>query len=139
MFSPVATVGLHLGFSAWLKIWQVPACKMEPRSGYIMQLYHLSNHPAQRISLKSVAACKMKPQSGYIMQLEPPNHQKNDYLGTSIKKVGRYLAEITISWNLRNSDMSLGRWVSEEDVIISKQTFKVLLYHRRLRQRGQKF
>ena len=33
-----ATLGLHLGFSAKLKIWQVPACIMEPRSGYIMQL-----------------------------------------------------------------------------------------------------
>ena len=30
-----ATLGLHLGFSAKLKIWQVPACKMEPRSGII--------------------------------------------------------------------------------------------------------
>ena len=26
---------LHLGSSARLKIWQVPACKMEPRSGII--------------------------------------------------------------------------------------------------------
>ena len=33
-----ATLGLHLRFSAKLKIWQIPACKMEPRSGYIMQL-----------------------------------------------------------------------------------------------------
>ena len=30
-----ATLGLHLGISAKLKIWQVPACKMEPRSGTI--------------------------------------------------------------------------------------------------------
>ena len=30
--------------------------------------------------------------------------------------------------NLRNSDISLGRWVSEEDVTISKQTFMVILY-----------
>ena len=29
----VATLGLHLGFSAKPRIWQVPACKMEPRSG----------------------------------------------------------------------------------------------------------
>ena len=36
------------------------------------------------------------------------------------------------------SDMSLGRWVSEEDVIISKQTLKVLLCPLR-RHRGQKF
>ena len=34
----VATLGLHLGFSVKLRIWQVPACKMEPQSGYIMQL-----------------------------------------------------------------------------------------------------
>ena len=33
----IATLGLHLGFSAKLKILQVPACKMEPRSGYIMR------------------------------------------------------------------------------------------------------
>ena len=26
---------LHLGFSAKLRIWQVPTCKMEPRSGNI--------------------------------------------------------------------------------------------------------
>ena len=26
---------LHLGFSAKLRIWQVSACKMEPRSGII--------------------------------------------------------------------------------------------------------
>ena len=26
---------LHLGFSAKLRVWQVPACKMEPRSGLI--------------------------------------------------------------------------------------------------------
>ena len=37
-FKDIATLGLHLGFSAKLKILQVPACKMEPRSGYIMQL-----------------------------------------------------------------------------------------------------
>ena len=39
LFSPIfTTVGLHLGYSARLKIWQVPARKMEPQSGYIMQL-----------------------------------------------------------------------------------------------------
>ena len=31
----MATLGLHLGFSAKLRIWQVSACKMEPRSGII--------------------------------------------------------------------------------------------------------
>ena len=34
----IATLGLHLGFSAKLKILQVPACKIEPQRGYIMQL-----------------------------------------------------------------------------------------------------
>ena len=32
-FSIIATLGLHLGFSAKLRTWQVSACKMEPRSG----------------------------------------------------------------------------------------------------------
>ena len=27
---------LHLGFEAMLKIWQVPACKMEPQRGIII-------------------------------------------------------------------------------------------------------
>ena len=30
-----ATLGHNLGFSAMLKIWQLPACKMEPQSGII--------------------------------------------------------------------------------------------------------
>ena len=36
--SLIATLGLHLGFSAKLRIWQVSACKMEPRSGIISWL-----------------------------------------------------------------------------------------------------
>ena len=32
----VATLGLHLGFSAKRRIWQVPICKMEPQSGTII-------------------------------------------------------------------------------------------------------
>ena len=39
----VATLGLHLGLSANLRIWQVSSCKMEPRSGMIMHL--LTTHP----------------------------------------------------------------------------------------------
>ena len=35
---------LHLGFSAKLRIWQVPTCKMEPRSGNIS----CNNHPPTR-------------------------------------------------------------------------------------------
>ena len=32
----IATLGLHLGFSAKLRIWQVSTCKMEPLSGTII-------------------------------------------------------------------------------------------------------
>ena len=32
-----AKLGLHLGFSAEQRIWQVPACKMEPQRGIILQ------------------------------------------------------------------------------------------------------
>ena len=35
MFTIVATLGSILDFQLMLKIWQVPACKMEPRSGII--------------------------------------------------------------------------------------------------------
>ena len=38
---------LHLGFSAQLRIWQVPTCKMEPRSSYIMQLEPPTHPPHQ--------------------------------------------------------------------------------------------
>ena len=40
----IATLGLHLRFSAKLRVWQVPACKMEPQSGMIMQV--MTTHPA---------------------------------------------------------------------------------------------
>ena len=33
-----ATLGLHLGFSAKQRIWQVSACKMEPQGGTIITL-----------------------------------------------------------------------------------------------------
>ena len=41
----IATLGLHLGFSAQLRIWQVPTCKMEPRSGNISWRNHPPTHP----------------------------------------------------------------------------------------------
>ena len=34
--------GLHVGFSAKLRIWQAPTCKMEPRSGIIIMLVMIS-------------------------------------------------------------------------------------------------
>ena len=36
---------LHLGYSARLRIWQVPTCKMEPRSGIIVLINHPTTHP----------------------------------------------------------------------------------------------
>ena len=47
---------------------------------------------------------------------------------TLIKRVGGYLAEITISEAFEIVTCHWGRWVSEEDVTISKQTFRVELY-----------
>ena len=41
-----ATHGLHLGFSAKLRIWQVPTCKMEPQSGIIALINHPPGNPA---------------------------------------------------------------------------------------------
>ena len=57
---------------------------------------------------------------------------------TLIKRVGGYLAEITISEALEIVTCHWGRWVSEEDVTISKQTFRVELYPLR-RLSGQQF
>ena len=42
----IATLGLHLGFSAKLRIWQVSACKMEPRSG--TKITGPPSHPPSR-------------------------------------------------------------------------------------------
>ena len=43
----IATLGLHIRFSAKLRVWQVLACKMEPRSGMIMQV--MTTHPANPV------------------------------------------------------------------------------------------
>ena len=57
---------------------------------------------------------------------------------TLIKMVGGYLAEITISEALEIVTCHWGRWVSEEDVTISKQTFRLVLYPLR-KPRGLQF
>ena len=49
----VATLGLHLGFSAKGRIWRVPTCKMEPRSSYIMQLGP-PTHPPHQLKIGSL-------------------------------------------------------------------------------------
>ena len=59
-FSVFATLGLHLGFSAKLKIWQVPACKMEPRSGYIMQLGPTTHPPTASVGNPSWILSKVE-------------------------------------------------------------------------------
>ena len=42
---------LHLGFSAGLKIFQVPTCKMEPQRGCIMQRTPSTQPPTQQPNL----------------------------------------------------------------------------------------
>ena len=42
---------LHLGFSAKLRIWQVPASKMEPRSGIIFCLNRPAGRPPDHLSV----------------------------------------------------------------------------------------
>ena len=44
----IATLGLHLGFSAKLKIWQVPTCKKKPRSGIISCNNSPPTHPPSK-------------------------------------------------------------------------------------------
>ena len=49
----IATLGLRLEFSAKQKILQIPACKMEQRSGYIMQL-EPPTHPPDQLEIRSM-------------------------------------------------------------------------------------
>ena len=44
---------LHLGFSAKLRIWQVPACKMEPQNGVILWL----GPPTAKLFFVNVVRC----------------------------------------------------------------------------------
>ena len=56
-----ATLGLHLGFSAKLKILQVSACKMEPRSGYIILLYSGDHPSVGNQNLVCLSFCPVRP------------------------------------------------------------------------------
>ena len=47
----IATLGLHLGFSAKLRILQVLSCKMEPLSGMIMYLQPPTHAPRYNLTL----------------------------------------------------------------------------------------
>ena len=54
IFGPIfATLGLHIGFSAELKIWQISTCKMEPWSGYMLYYAVGTTPPNHHISWKS--------------------------------------------------------------------------------------
>ena len=52
---------LHPGFSAKLRIWQVPACKMESRSGiFFLQYTHPPIHPPIHPPAKYLESCKFQ-------------------------------------------------------------------------------
>ena len=65
----IATLGLHLGLSAKLKIWQVPTCKMEPQSTNSINYCHTRLHLgfSAKLRIWQVPTCKMEPQSGIII------------------------------------------------------------------------
>ena len=56
---------LHLGFSAMLRIWQVPACKMEQQSGNISW----KNHPPNHMDFLELILCAVSPpQCEYVIK-----------------------------------------------------------------------
>ena len=58
---------LHLEFSAKLRIWQVPTCKMEPQSGIIALINHPPGHPPTRPPTRST--CAVSPPVFYICSI----------------------------------------------------------------------
>ena len=54
---------LHLGFSAKLRIWQISACKMEPRSGIILLMVTISCGGAGSQSLSNIPS---HPTNSYV-------------------------------------------------------------------------
>ena len=67
----IATLGLHLGFSAKLRIWQVSACKMEPRSGIISWLGPPPTHPQLSFSCK---CCAVSPPQQSMCGVPPSQY-----------------------------------------------------------------
>ena len=68
---------LHLGFSAKLRIWQVPACKMEPQSDYIMQSGPATQPPHQleiRILSFFFQCCMVSLSTKYVQSLPLPSY-----------------------------------------------------------------
>ena len=88
---------LHFGFSAKLGIWQVPACKMEPRSGIIFCKNPTRPDPTTQSSLGTCfffQCCAVSPP-----QFFPP----------SIKYVRQYfLKKNLVLWLLRTFVLSAG-------------------------------
>ena len=68
-----------------------------------------SQHPTIPVSLHSLILWRRTTLST-LSNTFGMTLKKIHYLVTLIERVGGYLAEITTSWSLRNSDMSLG-WV----------------------------
>ena len=67
----IATLGLHLGFSARLRIWQVSAYKMEPRSGSI--IIGPATQPPTQPSTELVI-CNLAPVQKVCEVPPPPLH-----------------------------------------------------------------
>ena len=76
----IATLGLHLGFSARLRIWQVSAYKMEPRSGSI--IIGPATQPPTQPSTELVI-CNLAPVQK-VCEVSPPH-----CIGTLFKKYVR--------------------------------------------------
>ena len=67
----------HTRAPSWIlskaEIWQVPACKMEPRSGYKMQLGPPTHHHHHRISWKSLLEAQQCWKSGSFNVVRCPH------------------------------------------------------------------
>ena len=101
----IATLGLHLGFSAKLRIWQVSACKMEPQSGTII------TGPASQPSTELVIC------SGACMVRRPSCRRKNILMRFifliviivhAIRDAGIEAAVFTKDANEDNDDLKTG-------------------------------
>ena len=63
---------LHYGFSAKLKIWEVPACKMEPQSGVILWLGPSAPHPSTHPQLSFFCCAVSPPQQSMCAAVSRP-------------------------------------------------------------------
>ena len=75
----------HLGFPAMLKIWQVPACKMEPKRGIIFWRNFFPPAPAAAPTSPVVIILYfyMSDQTNAVIVLVTKNHQTNSKYSNS--------------------------------------------------------